>query len=64
MVSIALTNKEHSVASILKERFFLFVVKNFKENPYHELYRDPLTEISMFARSEQRILQINWTAKL
>lgn len=62
--SIALTNKEHSVASILKERFFLFVVKNFKENPFHELYRDPLNGNLVFARTEQRILQISWTAKL
>jgi hypothetical protein len=61
---IALTSKEHSVASILKARFFLFVVKNFKENPFHELYRDPLNGKLVFARTEQRVLQINWTAKL
>ena len=30
---IALTSKEHSVASVLKDRFFLFVIKNFKEDP-------------------------------
>lgn len=62
--SVALTNKEHSVASILKERFFLFVVKNFKEHPFHELYPDPLNGSLVFARVEQRILQVSWTAKL
>jgi hypothetical protein len=62
--SIALTNKEHSVASILKDRFFLFVVKNFKEVPFHELYQDPLNGNLVFARTEQRILQVSWTAKL
>jgi hypothetical protein len=62
--SVALTNKEHSVASILKERFFLFVVKNFKENPFHEVYRDPLNGNLVFSKNEQRILQISWTAKL
>ena len=61
---IALTSKEHSVASILKEKFFLFVVKNFKENPFHELYQDPLNGNLVFARTEQRVLQISWTAKL
>jgi hypothetical protein len=62
--SIALTNKEHSVASILKDRFFLFVVKNFKEIPFHELYRNPLSGNLVFTRSEQRILQINWIARI
>jgi hypothetical protein len=62
--SIALTNKEHCVASTLRDRFFLFVVKNFKENPFHELYKDPLHGNLVFARCEQKILQINWTAKL
>lgn len=62
--SIALTSKEHSVASILKRRFFLFVVKNFKENPFHELYRDPLNGKLIFNRVEQRTVQISWTTKL
>ncbi len=62
--SIALTNKEHSVASILKERFFLFVVKNFKEVPFHELHRDPLNGKLVFTRVEQQTVQVNWTTKL
>jgi len=62
--SIALTDKEHSVASILKERFFLFVVKNFKENPFHEVYRDPLNGKLVFNRAEQSIVQVSWTTKL
>ena len=62
--SIALTSKEHSVASILKKRFFLFVVKNFKENPFHELYRDPLNGRLIFSRVEQKTVQISWTSKV
>jgi hypothetical protein len=62
--SIALTNKEHSVASLLKSRFFLFVVKNFKENPFHELYQDPLNGRLLFNRVEQRTIQVSWTTKL
>lgn len=61
---IALTSKEHSVASILRGRFFLVVVKNFKENPYHEIYRDPLSGTLAFSRVEQKTIQINWTAKV
>lgn len=62
--SIALTSKEHSVASILKKRFFLFVVKNFKKNPFHDLYRDPLNGKLDFSRVEQKTVQVSWTTKL
>jgi len=62
--TVALTSKEHSVASILRSRFFLFVVKNFKENPFYELYQDPLNGKLVFSRVEQRTIQISWTTKL
>jgi len=62
--SIPLTSKEYSVASILKDRFFLFVVKNFKEDPFHELYQDPLNGKLVFSRVEQRAIQISWTTRV
>lgn len=62
--SIVLTGKEYSVASLLRGTFFLFVVKNFKENPFHELYRDPVNGALNFDRMEQRIIQVSWTTRL
>lgn len=62
--SIALTSKEHAVASIMTSRFFLFVVKNFKENPFHELYQDPLDGKLIFNKVEQKTIQVSWTAKI
>ena len=62
--SISLTSKEHSVASILGRRFFLFVVRNFRENPFHELYQDPLDGPLVFLRTEHKTVQINWTTRL
>lgn len=62
--SVTLTSKEHSVASILKDRYFLFVVKNFKEKPLHVFYQNPLASNLVFARTEQKAIQINWTAKV
>src|SRR5579863_2579598 len=62
--SIVLTDKEHSVASILRSRFFLFVVKNFRENPFHELYQNPLSGKLVFKRLEQKAIQISWTTRL
>jgi hypothetical protein len=62
--SIILTEKEHFVASKLKNRFFLFVVKNFKDNPFHELHRDPLNGKLLFSRVERRAIQVHWTTRL
>ena len=62
--SIALTSKEHSVASVLRKRFFLFVVKNFRENPFHVVYRDPLSGKLVFTRVEQKAVQVSWTTKV
>jgi len=62
--SIILTSKEYSVASVLKKRFFLFVVKNFKEDPCHELYQDPLNGKLVFSRAKQKIVQMWWTTRV
>ncbi|MFH0803841.1 MAG: DUF3883 domain-containing protein [Candidatus Tagabacteria bacterium] len=58
--NIALTNKEYSVAQLLKGRYFLFVVKNFKELPFHDLFQNPLNSKLIFNRIETTIRQITW----
>ena len=62
--SVTLTGKEHAVASRMGERYFLFVVKNFKEKPLHDLYKNPLGGSLVFNKVEQEIIQINWTTRL
>lgn len=62
--SVALTDKEHTVASMLGKRYFLCIVKNFKENPFHELHQDPLNGKLVFNRVRQKIVQVSWTAKV
>lgn len=57
--NIALTNKEHTVADFLKNRYFIFVVKNFKEKPFHQIYQDPIKNLS-FNRIENKVVQISW----
>lgn len=57
--NVSLTNKEHRVAEFLHERYFLFIVKNFKETPFHTYYQNPLNKIS-FNKIEQNITQISW----
>lgn len=61
--NIALTNKEHAVANFLKDRYFIFVVKNFKEKPFHDVYQDPIVNMN-FKRTENIITQVNWNASV
>ena len=58
--SLSFTPKEYHVASCLADRFFLFVVKNFRESPSHDIYRNPLAGSLRFAKKEQVVVQISW----
>lgn len=60
--SVSLTKREHEVATALRERFFLFVVKNFGELPFHEIYRNPLSGTLRFERKEQVVMHCSWLA--
>jgi hypothetical protein len=40
--NILLTEKEHDRAVQLQDRFFLYVVRGFRETPFASLWRDPL----------------------
>ena len=60
--SLSLTPKEYAVASVLGERFYLFVVKNFHESPFHEIYQDPLSGKLQFKKNERVIVQVSWLA--
>jgi hypothetical protein len=62
--SLSLTPKEYAVAGNLGERFFLFVVKNFQESPYHEIFQNPLSAGLQFRRSTRTIVQISWLANV
>jgi len=62
--SLSLTPKEYETASTLANRFFLFVVKNFRESPYHEIYPDPLAGALHFSKSERIIVNTSWLASV
>ncbi|MFN0102450.1 MAG: DUF3883 domain-containing protein [Bryobacteraceae bacterium] len=57
---VSLTPKEHAVAGDLKGRYFLFVVKNFRESPTHENFRDPLSGRLQFKKHERVVVQVSW----
>jgi hypothetical protein len=58
--SLSLTPKEYETATALKGRFFLFVVKNFRESPFHEIYQDPVSGALRFSRKESVTVSISW----
>jgi hypothetical protein len=61
---VALTPKEYDLASALSKRFILFVVKNFRDAPFHEIYRDPLSSNLKFTCKKRVIIQVSWSAKI
>ena len=62
--NITLTEKEHSVGATLRSLYFLFVVKNFREEPFHEIYQDPLAGKLVFNQVEQVIVERTWVGRV
>ena len=62
--SVTFTAKEHAVANRLQDRYFLFVVRNFKELPYHSIHQNPLGNALVFSRVETAIIQVSWRASV
>jgi hypothetical protein len=60
MGSLSMTPKEHTMASTLGDRFFLFVVRNFRESPFHEIYQNPLSGKLQFRKSERVTVHVSW----
>jgi hypothetical protein len=57
---LSLTPKEYQVATELSDRFILFVVKTFRESPFHESCRNPLAGALQFDRRETVVVNISW----
>ena len=62
--NIQLTEKEFSVAQNLTSNYCLFIVKNFKEKPIHDIILDPLNSRLKFSLSKRDIVQINYNASI
>ena len=58
--NIALTNKEYTIANFLLDRYFIFLVKNFKEKPIHQIFQNPANKL-VFNKVENKITQISWS---
>lgn len=61
--SFLMTEKEFDVAKTVKERYCLYVVKNFKETPSEILFFNP-TEKFKLKQQEQKIIQISYIGNI
>lgn len=62
--SILLTEKEYCIAEKMKSNYCLFVVKNFKEKPFHEVFFDPLNSNLKFKETKREIIQLSYNTYL
>lgn len=60
--SLSLTAKEYECAAALEGRYYLFVAKNFREKPFHEIHSNPLAGPLNFERRERIVVQVSWSA--
>lgn len=61
---ILMTRKEHQVAGLLRDRYFLCVVRNFVERPALSIFRNPLEEGLEFIRREKQQTTLTWHARV
>lgn len=59
--TLSLTDKEYRSAAALADRFFLFVVRNFRETPFHTVHANPLAGPLTFHRRERVVVDVSWT---
>lgn len=62
--NVALTQKEHRVAARLGVRYFLFVARNFADEPFHSLYHDPLNCDLQFVEKRRTVEVVTWNLRL
>jgi hypothetical protein len=60
--AVSLTDKEHACAAALENQFYLFVVKNFKERPFHVVHANPLAGPLSFSKKVRTVVQVSWSA--
>jgi Domain of unknown function (DUF3883) len=61
---LSLTPREYEAAAAMRDRFFLFVVKNFQKSPLHEIFPDPLIGRLEFTKTERITVQVSWLARV
>jgi hypothetical protein len=62
--TIQLTEKEFSIAKKMKTNYGLFIVRNFKDKPIHDLVFDPLNSRLSFKEIKREIIQTTYSTSI
>jgi hypothetical protein len=62
--TLSFTPREYEAAKVMRDRFYLFVVKNFQKSPIHEFFSDPVAGKLEFTKAERVSVQISWLTRL
>ena len=62
--NIQMTEKEFMIAQNMKSKYCLFIVKNFKEKPMHEIIFDPLNSRLNFNVIKREVILTNYNATI
>ena len=61
---IQLTELEHDMADALRERYYLVLVRNFVEEPFHTVINNPADCAIRFTKVERKEIRFSWTANV
>jgi hypothetical protein len=62
--NIVMTEKEYSVANVLRSNYCLFIAKNFSEKPNYHYIFDPVNSGLKFKRDERTVVQISYSTSV
>jgi hypothetical protein len=61
---VQMTDLEHAIAEALADRYYLVLVRNFAESPFHSVIRDPVHGDLEFSKVERKEVRISWLANI
>ena len=61
---IQLTDLEYDMADALRSRYYLVLVRNFAEQPFHTIIKDPTHSEISFAKVTRKEVRLSWTASI
>ena len=61
---IQLTELEHDMADALRDRYYLVLVRNFVETPFHTVINNPADCAIRFMKVERKEIRFSWTANI
>jgi Domain of unknown function (DUF3883) len=61
---IQLTELEYDMADALRDRYYLVLVRNFAETPFHTVISNPVNSAIRFTKVERKEIRFLWTANV